>query len=217
MKWIKIEKRLPEDDRQVLALSGTCAYLSFYREGDWWISHTIKLGGVNRWMEIPGEPKDFAYWIKRLHEWWGRRKDNAQQTSDWLTGWGSSKAQLDKKPVFYKDASGKIVTGMPEYISAPQGYERIICNSAHEAERYSELQRQQERVEHGRSQAERGAIESEFQREIRSEMHTKMANARNPKNREFMRRALENNANRKDPTAYERESYLHAEGFEDRH
>ncbi len=61
---------------------------------------------------------------------------------------------------------------------------------------------------------ERGAIESEFQREIRSELHTKMANARNNVNREFLRRALENNQGRRDPTAYERESYLHAEGHE---
>jgi hypothetical protein len=28
---------------------------------------------------------------------------------------------------------------------------------------------------------------------------------------------LERNENRSDPTKYERESYLHAEGFEDRH
>ena len=216
-KWIKIEKRLPEDDRQVFALSGSCAYLASYRDGFWWITHTIKLGGVTRWMDVPGEPKDFAYWLNRLREWWGRRKANAQQTSDWLTGWGSSKAQLDKKVVFYKDASGKIMSGMPENIPAPRGFEKIICGNVYEAERFSEQQRRQERVEHSRSQAERGAIEAQFQSEIRSEMHTKMANARNPKNREFMRRALENNANRKDPTAFERESYLHAEAFEDKH
>jgi hypothetical protein len=168
-------------------------------------------------MDIPGEPKDFTYWWKRLREWWDRRKGNAQQASDWLTGWTSHNAQLDKKPIFYRDASGKIMTGMPESIPAPRGYEKIVCGSVQEAERYSELQRRQERVEHGRSQAERGAIEAEFQKEIRSEMHTKMANARNATNREFMRRALERNANKSDPTRYERESYLHSEAFEDKH
>jgi hypothetical protein len=216
-KWIKIEKRLPKDDRQVFALSGSCAYLASYRDGFWWITHTIKLGGVTRWMDVPGEPKDFTYWLNRLREWWGCRKANAQQTSDWLTGWGSRKAQLDKKVTFYKDSSGRILTGMPENIPAPQGYEKVVCNNVYEAERFSEMQRRQEKVEHRAEQERRGAIEGEFQREIRSEMHTKMANARNAQNREFLRRALENNANRKDPTAYERESYLHAEAFEDKH
>jgi len=124
---------------------------------------------------------------------------------------------LDKKVTFYKDSSGRILTGMPENIPAPKGLERIVCGSALEAERYSSLQRSQEKVEHRAEQERRGAIEGEFQREIRSEMHTKMANARNAQNREFMRRALENNANRKDPTAYERESYLHAEAYEKGH
>lgn len=217
IKWKKVEKKLPDTDRQVLALSGECAYTAFYRDGKWWMNHTIGLGGVTRWMEVPGEPKDIDYWMKRLREWWGQRKTEVQYASYKWNGWTSRNAQLSKKPTFYRDSSGKLLSGMPENIPAPRGYEKIVCGSVQEAERYSEIQRQQERVEHGRSQAERGAIESEFQREIRSEMHTKMANARNPKNREFMRRALENNANRKDPTAYERESYLHAEGFEDRH
>ena len=129
----------------------------------------------------------------------------------------SSKAQIDRKPVFYRDASGKIMTGMPENIPAPKGYEKVVCNNVIEAERFSEMQRRQERVEHSRSQAERGAIEAQFQAEIRSEMHTKMANARNAINRDFMKRALERNEGRKDPTAFERESYLHAEAYEDKH
>ena len=133
-------------------------------------------------------------------------------SKDW-----TNKAQMDKKPVFYLDRSGKVMSGMPENIPAPYGLQKIVCGSALEAERYSSLQRQQERVDHRRQQAERGAIEGQFQSEIRSEMTTKMLNARNATNREFMRRALEMNAKRSDPTAYERESYLHAEAFEDKH
>jgi hypothetical protein len=216
-KWKKIEKRLPNDDRQVLALSGSCAYLASFREGQWWLTYTIKLGDVTRWMEVPGEPKDVAYWMNRLRKWWGRRKENAQRASDRWTGWTNRTAQLGKKPTFYRDRTGKIMSGMPENIPAPRGYEKIVCGSVQEAERYSGLQRQQERVEHRRQQAERGAIEGQFQTEIRSEMTTKMLNARNATNREFMRRALEMNAKRSDPTAYERESYLHAEAFEDKH
>jgi hypothetical protein len=131
-------------------------------------------------------------------------------------GW-SKTAQLGKKPVFYRDSSGKLMAGLPENIPAPKGFEKIICNSAHEAERFSSIQRQQEKVEHGRAMAERGAIEGQFQSEWRSEAHHLMANARDNKNREFMRRALERNESHSDPTRYERESYLHSEAFEDKH
>jgi hypothetical protein len=131
-------------------------------------------------------------------------------------GW-SKTAQLSKKPVFYRDPSGRIMTGMPENLRAPAGYQKIVCNSVAEAERFSSIQREQERSIYGREQERRGAIEAEFQAEIRSEMRTKMAHARNNTNREFLRRALERNAERGDPTAYSRESYLHSEAFEDKH
>ena len=131
-------------------------------------------------------------------------------------GWGS-KAQLDKKVTYYRDSTGKLMTGLPEFMPAPKGYEKIVCGSVQEAERYSALQRRQENYEHSRQSEERGRIEGEFQAAIRSEMTTKMLNARNNTNREFMRRALERNADKSDPTRYERESYLHSEAFEDRH
>jgi hypothetical protein len=131
-------------------------------------------------------------------------------------GW-SRKAQLDKKVTFYRDRSGRIMTGMPENIPTPKGLERIVCGSVQEAERYSELQRRQERVEHHAEQERRGAIEGQFQKEWRSEAYNLMVNARDAKNREFMRRALERNENRSDPTRYERESFLHSEAYEDRH
>jgi len=213
-KWIKVTKKLPDTDRHVIALSGHGTFLSFVIDGEWHLTRTMRLGDVTKWMEMPGEPKDLAYWTNRLREWWTKRKSDAHQAGDWLTGWASSTAQLGKKPVFYRDGSGAILTGMPENLPAPRGYEKIVCNNVREAERYSEMQRQQERVSHGRQREERGAVEAQFQAEIRSEMTTKMLNARNNVNREFMRRALENNAQRGDPTAYERESYLHAEGFE---
>jgi len=73
--WKRAEKKLPDTDRQVLALAGSCAYLVSYRDGYWWMTHTIKLGGVTRWMDMPGEPKDLAYWTKRLCAWWSRRKE----------------------------------------------------------------------------------------------------------------------------------------------
>jgi hypothetical protein len=217
-RWKKVAKKTPDTDRQVIAFSGDTEShhicLAWFKDEKWWIGNNIELGNATRWMEIPGEPKDFAYWRNRLSKWWGKRVQNAEDASDWLKGWTSTNAQLGKKPVFYRDSSGKLMTGLPENIPSPFGYQKIVCNSVQEAERYSEMQRRQDRVEHGRLMEERGAIEGSFQQEIRSEIHTKMANARNNVNREFLRRALERNQDRRDPTAYERESYLHAEAFE---
>lgn len=215
--WTKVEKKLPNDDRQVLALVDSCAYLASFRDGDWYMSYTAKLGGVTRWMEIPGEPKDFAYWFKRLRGWLDWQVVTAKETNDRFSGWATRTAQLGKKPVFYRDASGKILSGMPENIPAPQGYQKIVCGSVFEAERYSEMQRRQEHGEHRRTQEARCGIESSFQAEIRSEMVTKMLNARNNTNRDFMRRAIERVDARKDPTAYDRESYLHSEAYEKNH
>ena len=131
-------------------------------------------------------------------------------------GW-SQDGTDGKKLTFYRDASGKIMGGLPENIPAPRGFEKIVCGSAMEAERYSSLQRNQERIEHRRTQEQRGDIEGSFADEIRSEMRTKMANARNNLNKDFMRRAIERMDGKKDPTAYERESYLHSEAYERNH
>ena len=220
-RWKKVVKKTPNTDRQVIALSGDAEShhiaLAQFKDGKWWLGHRMELGDVSRWMDLPGEPKDFAYWRNRLSKWWGKRVQDAEDAGDWLKGWTSTNAQMGKKVVFYKDTSGRLVTGMPENIPCPAGMQKIVCTSALEAERLSGIQRRQEHSEHRFEQERRGSIEAEFQREIRSEMHEKMKNARNSFNKDFLRRALERNENRSDPTKYERESYLHAEGFEDRH
>jgi hypothetical protein len=220
-RWKKVAKKTPDTDRQVIAFSGDTEShhicLASFSDGKWWAGHRMELGDVTRWMDLPGEPKDFAYWRNRLSKWWGKRVQDAEDAGDWLKGWTSSNAQLGRKVVFYKDTSGKVITGLPENVPAPFGYQKIVCNSALEAERLSGLQRRQEQSEHRIEQERRGSIEAEFQREIRSELHHKMGNARNNVNREFLRRALERNEGRRDPTAYERESYLHAEAHEDGH
>ena len=217
MKWIKVEKKTPTDDRQVFALSGQCAYLASYRDGKWWLTNTIGLGSVTRWMEIPGEPKDLEYWMNPLRGWWKQQRTNAEESADWLKGWKSGKAQLDKKPVFYRDQTGRIMTGLPEHLPSPKGFEKIICNSAHEAERFSSLQRQQEQHDHQRQQYERGEVEEVQRAEIRSERRTLIANARNAVNRDFLIAANERFDKQHEPWKYEKESYLHSEAYEDRH
>ena len=223
------KKRMPDQDAlRVLAWVGDGIErcwakdgLFYAYDGTFFLTAKDRLDGVSHWME-----RDWMYsreWpsyrpgIKnRLLYYWRRFTDGAQDMAYDLRpkGWGGN-AQLSKKVTFFQDSNGRLMTGLPEFMPAPQGFQKIVCSNVHEAERFSDLQRRQEKHEHGKIMEERGAIEGAMRDEIRSEMRTKMANARNPTNREFMRRALENNANRPDPWKYERESYLHSEGFED--
>jgi hypothetical protein len=228
-RWVNVKKRVPAQDAQkVIAWHDGRMECCWFQNGKWFVyngtyflENKDVIEDVSHWCGIdwmtsrdypmrgPGFKNAILYIWMRISN---RASDMAYDLRP--KSWSRGAAQLGRKPVFYRDSSGKVMSGMPENCPAPRGYEKIVCNNVHEAERYSELQRRQERVDHNRQQAERGAIENEFASEIRSEMRTKYANARNPINREFMRRALENNANRKDPTAFERESYLHAEAFE---
>ncbi len=236
-KWVSVKKRFPDRLPEQGAIrvivwnnnQMECSWFDketkeFSRYNGTWMtgSPKDKLENVTAWMQSDWMGKDFYIppcgpgLKNRILYIWSRISNRASDMAYDIRpkSWSRGSAQLDKKVTFYRDSSGKLTAGLPENIPAPRGYEKIVCNNVFEAERYSELQRRQERVDHQRQQAERGAIEGEFQREIRSEMYNKMVNARNNTNREFMRRALERNANRTDPTAYERESYLHAEAFE---
>jgi hypothetical protein len=244
-KWVSVKKRMPGDDDPWDWIDSIKAAVLIWRNGHvehgcydkenkrWyeddgtycyiWAKETTE--GITHWMDQRWRTADCWYppygpgIVNHILYLWRRFTQGVSDTAHDMRpkSWSMGKAQLDKKVVFYKDASGKIMSGMPENLPAPRGYEKIICNSAHEAERFSELQRRQERFEHRRQQEERGQIEGHFQKEWRSEAYNLMVNARDSKNREFMRRALERNAQRGDPTAFERESYLHAEGFEQNH
>jgi hypothetical protein len=227
-RWFSVKDGFPSEDtlRVIVWVNGQmerCWYAKekFYAyDGTFFLTEKDRLDGVTHWMlrdwmyskEWPQYGPGFK---NRLRYLWQHLTYGAQDMAYDLRPKGWSKAaQMDKKVTFYRDSSGKIMGGLPENIPAPRGYEKIVCGSALEAERYSSLQRNQERIEHRRTQEQRGSIEGSFADEIRSEMRTKMANARNQKNREFMRRALERMDNRKDPTAFERESFLHCEGYE---
>jgi hypothetical protein len=244
-KWVSVKKRMPGDDDPWDWIDSIKAAVLIWRNGHvehgcydkenkrWyeddgtycyiWAKETTE--GITHWMDQHWRTADCWYppygpgIVNRIVYIWRRFTQGVSDTAHDMRpkSWSMGKAQLDKKVVFYKDASGKIMSGMPENLPAPRGYEKIICNSAHEAERLSELQRRQERVEHRRQQEQRGAIEAEFIGQIRSDRRTLMANARDNKNRDFLRRAEEMSEGRKNPTAYERESYLHAEAYEKGH
>jgi hypothetical protein len=216
-KWRKVEKRLPDTDRQVIALSGSCSYLASYRDGEWWLTYTITLGDVSRWMEIPGEPKDFAYWWKRICEWWGRRKDNAQQASDYLTGWTSRNAQLDKKIVYFTNAAGEIRMGLPENFPASKGFSKVVCNNAHEAEVWSDRLRQYNCSKERMKDEEREQIEGQYAKEIRGNIHHLMANSHSKYGKVYMERYLERMDKAEGRRRMTREEYNHNEAHEQGH
>jgi hypothetical protein len=127
-------------------------------------------------------------------------------------------AQLSKKVCFwYNGTSGAILTGMPEEYSAPRGFEKIVCNTAHEAEMWSERQRKYEAFKESLKQEERELVEGPIRDNIRSEILHQIANARNSINRDFLKRHLEEYDKKQDPWKWKRESYLHAEAFEKGH
>ncbi len=127
-------------------------------------------------------------------------------------------AQLGKKPVFYYDSTrGEIRSGLPEQFPAPYGFQKIVCNTAHEAEVWSARQRKWEEFINKMTDQEREMVEGPIRDQIRSERRHLMANARNNFNRDFLRRAQEESEKREYPWKSKRESYLHSEGFERGH
>jgi hypothetical protein len=124
-------------------------------------------------------------------------------------------AQLTTKIVFWLDTlNGQIKMGLPEEYPAPDFHEKIVCNSAHEAELWSEKMRQQEAHKQQMEDAEREEVEGRIRRQQRDHIYHLMTNARNNVNREFLRRHLELYDKRADRTQMHTESYLHAEAYE---
>lgn len=213
--WKNINKRLPETDRQVFALSGSCVYLSKYRDGDWWWTNTIKLGEVTKWMDIPGAPKDLSYWMKRVREWWARRKVNIQETSDYLTGWTSRNAQLGTKIVYYTNSkTGEIRMGAPENFPVSKGFQKVVCNSTSEAERWSDRLRQYNHGKESKIDEQREKIEGEFAKEHRSQIHHLMSNSKSKYGKVFLQKHLERMDRAESSRRMTREEYLHSEAYE---
>jgi hypothetical protein len=129
-------------------------------------------------------------------------------------------AQLAKPIVYYFSnpsvygGTGEIIQGMPEEYAAPPGFEKVVCRSTAEAERWSGRMRVWEKAKEEIAQAYQRARESEQVEQIRSQMRTNIANARNQVNRDFAIQALQNFDKRyEDRFAMERTSFLHSEGY----
>ncbi len=126
-----------------------------------------------------------------------------------------SNVQLSHKAVFfYNPTNGAIWQGFGEWHNPPQGWNKIVCNTAHEAEVWSARMREWDRVMHETTIEQREMVEGPIRSEMRSELRHQLANARNNINRDFLRRALETLDGQGARWHYQRESYMHAEAFE---
>ena len=131
-------------------------------------------------------------------------------------------AQLSKAIVYYFSnpavygGTGEIIMGLPEQFAAPQGFEKIVCRSTAEAEKWSGRMRVWDAAKEQIAQAYQRARESEQYEKIASEMRTNIANARNQINRDFAIQAYENFKKNFEERmqGMQRESYLHSEAFE---
>jgi hypothetical protein len=128
--------------------------------------------------------------------------------------------QLTKPIVFYFSnpavygGTGEIIQGLPEEFAAPSGFEKVVCRTAMQAERWSARMRVWEETKEKIANAYRRHQESEQVEQMRSQMRANIANARNQINRDFAVQALQNFDKRYEDTfSMERTSYLHSEGF----
>ena len=128
--------------------------------------------------------------------------------------------QLTKPVVFYFSnpsvygGTGEIIQGLPEQFAAPAGFEKVVCTTAMQAERWSSRMRVWEETKEQIAQAYQRHQEEKQYKAMISEIDHNIANARNQVNRDFMIRARENAVKRyEDRFAMKRESYLHSEAF----
>lgn len=123
--------------------------------------------------------------------------------------------------VFWRNIKfNRIVVGCPEAWPAPKGYEKIVCRSAVEVQKWSDKMRDQDRRDAEMTAAEREAIEGPIREYARKELIHKMLNAKDQKNRDFCRWALDKmdeDEKKKKNVMGERISYQHSEAFEEGH
>jgi hypothetical protein len=129
-------------------------------------------------------------------------------------------AQLDVKIVFwYNPRTDHILQGAPERFEPIYGYQKIVCNHALDAERWSKRLNEQDKRWQEMNNYERemkeGAMRADIRREIKQRLANLVGTSRNVGlNKLFLEKALEEleKAEAKGQTV--RESYLHAEAYE---
>jgi hypothetical protein len=231
--WRDASKHTPDSGtHRAIVWSGNELKLAWFSDGNWysydgtWLLKTKNiLADVSHWMPTdwmtsswfpmhgPGLRNRVSYLYQTLT---GKLSDIA---GDLRPKGARRNAQLSKKVCYWRDTdTGKLKMGLPENYPVPDHHEKIVCGTTHEAEFMSDRMRRQERSEDQRYAETRGAKEEAIKSQIRGNIHHQMANARNPMNREFLRRYMEKYGDGpNDPTAAQRESFLHNEGYEQGH
>ena len=125
------------------------------------------------------------------------------------------------KVVFYLNRQlDRVEVGAPEQFGLPMvlarlGWEKVVCETAHEVELYSEKKRKQDLRDAERTEEDREKIEGPIRDAIRKDLNYRMLNSKNQLNKDFCVFALkkldEQEKNRKEKI----DSFQHSEGFED--
>ncbi len=228
-KWVNTKKRTPEADtwRAIVWANGEME-LCWHNQGKWYafdgtwfFTEKERVEGVSHWMA-----KDWLYtkeWplygpgLKNYlrYQWLRLTQTAADMANDLRPGGWGRKAQLDKKVVYFRnEKTGEIRMGLPESFPATKGFHKIVCNTAHEAEVWSDRLRQYNLRKESKKDEEREAIEGEYRKEHRSHIHHLMANSHSKYGKEFLRRHLERMDRAEERQRMTREEYLHSEGYE---
>ena len=228
-KWVSLKRHTPDANlSRVVAWSEgimvPCwwngeAFFQF--DGTWMLSEKEKLETVTHWspcdwMASSNWPNCGPSLRARIEHLWGRILGHTQSAVNFATPkrWNRN-AQLSRKVVYYKNASGRVLAGGPENMPAPYGFEKVVCNSASDAERWSSHLRRLDNIDHEQIQRHREAVEAPIREEVRSELRHKMANARNNVNRDFLAQAMKRLDGKGAQWQYRRESRMAIEAYEE--
>ena len=118
---------------------------------------------------------------------------------------------------YFNRAQDRIMVGFPENFPAPAGFEKIVCRSAAEVDKWDRKMRDQEKRDAEMSDEQREAVEGPMRDYARKELTRLMLNARNNLNREFCRVALQKLDDDDKRRKMKRESFMHIAGFENGH
>jgi len=231
-RWVKIDKRMPDiDTLRVLAWSNgqmsRCWHAEgkFYSfDGTWFYTENERLDGVTHWM-----PKDWMTAaeypqygpgvVNRAKYHWRKFTQGAQDMAHDLRpkGW-SRNAQLSQKVIYYENqTTGEIRMGAPEQFPVSKGFSKVICNNTSEAEKWSEKLRQYNYARESKIDEKREAIEGEAAKEIRSEIHNRIANSKSKYGRVFLENYLQRMDRAEGRRRMTREEFNHAEAYEKNH
>ena len=120
--------------------------------------------------------------------------------------------------VFYRHGSSKrLMVGFPEHFPAPHGFEKIVCHSAADVEKYSKMLNAQDKADQEMNEYQRELVEGPIRDACRKELQHLMMNARNQLNRDFCAYALRRIEEREKKGRMIRESFQHIEAYEAGH